>query len=720
MSDSEGEAVSAPRILGKDDGQATYIGLPKALQVDTTPLKGKAAKPGKKPSKPLSRKASTSSLASSVASSSKSARVEQHLPSDDDDFPLAQVQQQKRDYSSLVGEEGGDAGGRGGAGGGRGGDKKTLVLEDVKFGPESDEKKPEPTYYTLLKHALLFSPQKKLTLAQIYEALEGRWPWFSKAGKGWKNTVRNNLSLGPSFQKVEASSVAQELGNLERGTYWSFNPDAPEGCPRHERQKKRGRATSKIEEEKTAPAGTPRGRRKSDPFSDVEEESEMVDIPGIVEGGSEEAKLSSGETKDVFDRGKDAGGDQDSLRSTGSTTFASLNASTASLPLYGSRPIPIPSPLVLSPSQPETSSTLSPMSSSPLSPLSSPIERAAASSPSPVFHMMPFSPSSFDPVDPTLSLFNSPSPLSANSPPLTPSSASTSYSSLESWYSPPSRVPSCLPGTTNDFGFSTSTTSNSSSDDPRFPLPLAPLSKQQRPTFLPPSGLPAKLQLHYPSHPLDSPSSEFIHNPSSSNEKETPFFFPGLTPKASELPPKSSSASDQSSFLLLATQAQPPHQPSPLQNIELPGGYSPSSSSSSALEPTPHNRHPLGLAGPSTSGAVPFNPPRFERDNFSSSSSTFEVGGRIPALGLRGLGVGMEDVMMEEEAALSDADAEGEEVDEEEEEEETRREDLSVVLAGKSAEFWRGLWAGWNAASPGAVEGGAFGGEGRGEGASSG
>ena len=64
-----------------------------------------------------------------------------------------------------------------------------------------------------------------LSGSQIYEALEGRWPWFSYAGKGWKNTVRNVLSLGPSFQKATDGEPAHRAqGGGERGVYWSVQP----------------------------------------------------------------------------------------------------------------------------------------------------------------------------------------------------------------------------------------------------------------------------------------------------------------------------------------------------------------------------------------------------------------------------------------------------------------------------------------------------------------
>ena len=54
-------------------------------------------------------------------------------------------------------------------------------LADV--GPDE---RPPYSNFTLVKYAILGSPNQKLTLAEIYDAIIKRFPWFNTAGKGWK------------------------------------------------------------------------------------------------------------------------------------------------------------------------------------------------------------------------------------------------------------------------------------------------------------------------------------------------------------------------------------------------------------------------------------------------------------------------------------------------------------------------------------------------------
>jgi hypothetical protein len=48
------------------------------------------------------------------------------------------------------------------------------------------DQKPPYSYQVLVRFAILGSPKQRLTLGEIYTALEERYPWFKSAGPGWK------------------------------------------------------------------------------------------------------------------------------------------------------------------------------------------------------------------------------------------------------------------------------------------------------------------------------------------------------------------------------------------------------------------------------------------------------------------------------------------------------------------------------------------------------
>ncbi|EJD06152.1 winged helix DNA-binding domain-containing protein, partial [Fomitiporia mediterranea MF3/22] len=64
--------------------------------------------------------------------------------------------------------------------------------------------KPAYTYATLVKLAIWSSPQRKLTLSGIYEALERRFSWFRECENpsAWKTSIRHSLSLMAVFVKL--------------------------------------------------------------------------------------------------------------------------------------------------------------------------------------------------------------------------------------------------------------------------------------------------------------------------------------------------------------------------------------------------------------------------------------------------------------------------------------------------------------------------------------
>ncbi|KAI9057306.1 winged helix DNA-binding domain-containing protein, partial [Trametes sanguinea] len=65
--------------------------------------------------------------------------------------------------------------------------------------------------------AILGSPNKRLTLQEIYLALEHRFEWFrnNRHDKSWQNSIRHNLSLYKCFRRM--SKPITEPG---KGSYW--------------------------------------------------------------------------------------------------------------------------------------------------------------------------------------------------------------------------------------------------------------------------------------------------------------------------------------------------------------------------------------------------------------------------------------------------------------------------------------------------------------------
>lgn len=73
------------------------------------------------------------------------------------------------------------------------------------------------TYVALIASAILRVPEKRLTLAQIYQVIEKTFPEFTVSRAGWKNTVRHNLSLHECFVKGEVAANGKSC-------YWHIHP----------------------------------------------------------------------------------------------------------------------------------------------------------------------------------------------------------------------------------------------------------------------------------------------------------------------------------------------------------------------------------------------------------------------------------------------------------------------------------------------------------------
>uniref|UniRef100_A0A8C4T8I7 Fork-head domain-containing protein n=1 Tax=Erpetoichthys calabaricus TaxID=27687 RepID=A0A8C4T8I7_ERPCA len=100
--------------------------------------------------------------------------------------------------------------------------------------------RPPYTYASLIRWAILESPEKQLTLNEIYHWFMKMFAFFRYNTATWKNAVRHNLSLHKCFVRVEGGKGAVwtvDEAEFQRRRGQKFNSlglcNCPENCQQH-------------------------------------------------------------------------------------------------------------------------------------------------------------------------------------------------------------------------------------------------------------------------------------------------------------------------------------------------------------------------------------------------------------------------------------------------------------------------------------------------------
>ncbi|KAK0457723.1 uncharacterized protein EV420DRAFT_1748470 [Desarmillaria tabescens] len=94
--------------------------------------------------------------------------------------------------------------------------------------------KPDIPYVAIIKQAILSSPDRRLSLSEIYDWIITVYPFFSSTTTSWKNTIRHTLSSYQCFRNEahgiwaidDANLESYGNGSLQSSDSWSSKVDS--------------------------------------------------------------------------------------------------------------------------------------------------------------------------------------------------------------------------------------------------------------------------------------------------------------------------------------------------------------------------------------------------------------------------------------------------------------------------------------------------------------
>ena len=113
---------------------------------------------------------------------------------------------------------------------------------------KSTNDKPPHSYIALIATAILKSPEKRLTLSEINDYLIKHYTFFQGPYKGWRNSVRHNLSYNKCFTKI-LKDPSRPWGKDNYWTISSLNDYLQEDGSFRRRRRRRPKGKDIVKQE---------------------------------------------------------------------------------------------------------------------------------------------------------------------------------------------------------------------------------------------------------------------------------------------------------------------------------------------------------------------------------------------------------------------------------------------------------------------------------------